>query len=110
MKIKRFNESEEVTISNKSVQDLVKRLGEFSSQISENLKMVESLHNELNNYKSLSTKSNNQIDDSISLSQLLQTSINDCKDYADKIIENLNSYTQEGSQYLYTKSKKTSEE
>ena len=109
MKIKRFNESEEVTISNESIQDLMKKLNEFSSQLSENKKMVESLHNELNNYKSLSTKSNNQIDDSISVTQLLQNSIDDCRDYVDKINQNLESYSKEDSQYLYTKSKKESE-
>ena len=102
MKIKRFNESEEVDISSDRVQEILKNLKELSSQLSNNSKMIESLQNELNNYKSNAKKGNDQIDDSISTAQELKSFLDDCLDKTDSIVNNLNNYDQNGRKYLYT--------
>ena len=102
MKIKRFNESEEVDISSERIQEITKNLKEFSSQLTDNIKMIESLSNELSNYTSSSKKGNDQVDDSISTTQILKESLENCLDNNNSIIKNLTDYDQSGRKYLYT--------
>ena len=67
--------------------------------------MIESLVNELSNYKSEATKGNDQIDDSIASSQFVKSNIDDAIDKVDNIINNLVDYNEKGRQYLYTENK-----
>ena len=71
----------------------------------EKSKYVESLLNELNNYKSESKKGNDQIDDSIAALQVMKKDIDDCVDKIDTTINNLSDYNDSGRKYMYTENK-----
>jgi septal ring factor EnvC (AmiA/AmiB activator) len=80
MKIRRFNEGEQVDISSERINEVLDELKDFTSLMDEKSKYVESLLNELNNYKSESKKGNDQIDDSIAALQVMKKDIDDCVD------------------------------
>jgi len=105
MRIKRFNEAEQVDISAERVEEVSKELKEMTASIDDKTKKVQSLINELNNYKSDSQKGNDQIDDSIYALQILEKNFSDSKDKLDTVIQNLESYGTEGRKYLYTENK-----
>lgn len=105
MKIKRFNEAEQVDISSERVNEILEELKDFASVMEDKSKYTESLLNELNNYKSESTKGNDQIDDSIAALQVIKKDIDDSKDKIDTIINNLLDYNEGGRKYMYTENK-----
>ena len=105
MKIKRFNESDQLDISSERVEEILKMCSEWSSSMTDKSKGVESLLNELQNFKSQSQKGNDQIDDSIAALQVIQKDLSDCSDKIDTVITNLKSYNDEGRKYLYTENK-----
>lgn len=105
MKIKRFNEAEQVDISSERVNEILEELKDFASIMEDKSKYTESLLNELNNYKSESTKGNDQIDDSIAALQVIKKDIDDGKDKIDTIVNNLLDYNEGGRKYLYTENK-----
>ena len=105
MRIKRFNESEEVDISTERIDEMVKELNEISASIKDKNKTIESLNSEFNNYVSDSQKGNDQIDDSIFALQIIKKNLDDTQDKIDTILQNMKSYTDEGRKYLYTENK-----
>ena len=58
MKIKRFNENENVDISSERIEEISNELKDFISIVEDKSKYVEALLNELNNFKSQSKKGN----------------------------------------------------
>ena len=72
MKIKRFNEAEQLDISNERVDEIVENVKDFVANLSEKQKMVDSLISEFSNYKSDSSKGNDQVDDSIASLQYVK--------------------------------------
>ena len=62
---------------------------------------TDELLNELNNYKNVSKRGNDQIDDSISALQMAKKDIEDCKDKLDTIINNLLDYNESGRKFKY---------
>lgn len=105
MKIRRFNEDEQVDISSERINEVLEELKDFTSLMGEKSKYVESLLNELNNYKSDSKKGNDQIDDSIAALQVMKKDIDDCVDKIDTTINNLSDYNDSGRKYMYTENK-----
>lgn len=105
MKIKRFNEDEQVDISSERVDEILNELKEFASNISDKSKTIEALLNELGNFRSQSKKGNDQIDDSISSLQIIRTDMDDSVDKIDTVINNLIDYNESGRKYLYTENK-----
>jgi hypothetical protein len=105
MKIKRFNEGEQVDISSERVSEITDQLKDFTATMLDKSKYVESLLNELNNYKSESKKGNDQIDDSIAALQVIKKDVDDCNDKIDTVINNLMSYNDGGRKYMYTENK-----
>ena len=105
MKIRRFNEGEQVDISSERINEVLVELKDFTSLMDEKSKYVESLLNELNNYKSESKKGNDQIDDSIAALQVMKKDIDDCVDKIDTTINNLSDYNDSGRKYMYTENK-----
>lgn len=65
------------------------------------LESIDGLLNELNNFKSDSKKSNDQIDDSIANLQLISKSISDSLSKIDTVANNMKNYNEKGSQFLY---------
>lgn len=105
MRIKRFNENEQIDISSDRVDEISKDLKELSAELDSKNKLIESLLNEFNNYKSDSQKGNDQIDDSIFALQVLKKNFEDSLDKIDTVVQNLQSYDDEGRKYLYTENK-----
>ena len=106
MKIRRFFEAEEQKdMSTERVEEILKELKEFTSQLDEKSKFTDKLQMELSNYKNLSNKSNDQIDDSIAALQIVKKNVDDSIDKLDTIITNIQDYSEEGRKYLYTENK-----
>jgi DNA repair exonuclease SbcCD ATPase subunit len=105
MKIKRFNEDEQVDISSERITEIMEELKGFAAIMEDKSKYVESLLNELNNYKSDSKKGNDQIDDSIAALQIIKKDSDDCIDKIDTVVNNLLDYNDGGRKYMYTENK-----
>ena len=106
MKIRRFFEAEEQKdIATERVEEILKELKEFTSQLEERSKLTDALETELSNYKNLSNKSNDQIDDSIAALQIIKKNVDDSIDKLDTVITNIQNYNEEGRKYLYTENK-----
>ena len=105
MKIKRFNEDEQVDISSERVSEINEQLKDFAAIMQDKSKYVESLLNELNNFKSDSKKGNDQIDDSIAALQVIKKDVDDCNDKIATVINNLMDYNDGGRKYMYTENK-----
>jgi ABC-type transporter Mla subunit MlaD len=102
MRIKRFFESEEQKdIATERVDEILKDLKEFTAQLEDRNNMIEALTTELSNYKNLSTKSNDQIDDSIAALQIIKKNVDDSVDKLDTVVTNIRSYNDEGRKFLY---------
>ena len=102
MKIRRFNESEDSeNISPERVGEIIEDLSNITSEIDKNAKMINSILNELENYKSTSKSSNNQVDDaSISLDSI-KSKLDESTSLIDSTIKVLRDYTESGEKYLY---------
>ena len=108
MKIKKFNESEEqLNISNERVNEIINELSSMASEIDANLKDFTSLFSELENYRTTSKKSNNQIDDASISIDSIKTKLSESTILVDSVIGLLKDYNENGSKYLYDPSKKT---
>jgi ABC-type transporter Mla subunit MlaD len=105
MKIKRFNESEQVDISSERIEEILDNLKQLSSTLEDKGKFVDSLINELNNYKSNSQKGNDQVDDSVAALQVIKKDLDNSLDKTDTVLTNLMDYTERGRKYLYTENK-----
>ena len=105
MKIKRFNESDQIDISSERVDEILEELKDFFAIIIDKSKSVDSLINEFSNYRSQSEKGNDQIDDSIAALQIIKKDLDDCSDKIDTTVNNLESYNGEGRKFLYTETK-----
>lgn len=111
MKIKRFFENEMqgpegktdlLDISKDRVDEIIKELEKILDQSSTNLITLKKFEKELSKYKSKSTKSNDQIDDSVAeLGRVNNFLENDVIDIIDSIIETLKQYNKEGRSYIY---------
>ena len=106
MKIRRFFEAEEQKdIATERFDEILKELKEFTSQLEEKSKITDALETELSNYKNLSNKSNDQIDDSIAALQIIKKNVDDSIDKLDTVITNIQNYNEQGRKYLYTENK-----
>lgn len=101
MRIRRFNENEQVDIPSERIEDILSNLREFATLMSDKSKYVDSILNEFNNFKSQSKRGNDQIDDSILSLQIIKKNIDDCIDKIDTVINNLVDYNYNGRKYLY---------
>jgi len=105
MRIKRFNESEQVDISTERVDEIIVELKELTSMLDSKQKMVDSFISEFNDYKNKSDKGNDQIDDSIAALQVIKKELENSVDKTDTVVNNLESYKDDGRKYLYTENK-----
>ena len=96
MKIKRFFESDQVDISTERITEVMDELKDFIANIEDRSKKIDALGTELSNYRNSSTKSNDQIDDSIAALQIIKKDLDDCVDKLDTVVNNLDSYSVDG--------------
>lgn len=102
MRLKKFYEYESMEISPERVNEIIEELEEIASNMEEKSKYTEKLLNELNNYKSPSKTSNDQIDDSIASLQIIRKNVVDTIDKVDNIVNNLTNYIDDGRDFLYS--------
>ena len=105
MKIKRFNEDDQVDISPERIEEVLSELRDFASSMNDKSKSVEALLNVFGNFQGQSKKGNDQIDDSIASLQVIKKDVDDCIDKIDTVINNLVDYNDNGRKYLYTENK-----
>ena len=102
MKIRKFNEAEEVlNISNERVDEIMGELSSISSEIDAKSKIINGLLNELENYKTKSKKANNQLDDASLNINSVKIKLDESTTLIDNIIGLLKDYNTNGSKYLY---------
>jgi ABC-type transporter Mla subunit MlaD len=95
MKILRFNESfGELAIE--KTTDIISGLNQTSDAINDKLQLLDSISNDLKNYKSDSDKPNDQIDDSISNIQVVRKNLEESIEKIKDTIIVLNDYTDDG--------------
>ena len=102
MRIRKVNEQEElIEISNERVSEIIQELVKINSEIQSNEKNIQSMCNELLNFRSKSTTANNQIDDSTLNLEVVSSSLQEINSNIDSIIESLNDYSENGPKFLY---------
>lgn len=102
MKLKRFNEADKlVNISNERVEEIIDDLSLISDEIDSKSKDINKILNELEGYKSLSKKSNNQIDESVLNLDLIRVKLDESTSLIDNIRILLKSYQEGGSEFIY---------
>jgi ABC-type transporter Mla subunit MlaD len=101
MRIKKFLESEINDISPDRVIEILESLSVILSEIDQKSETIDSLINELNNFKSTNKSSNDQIDDSISNLELIRNLFKDSVDKIDNVVSNMRDYNKSGRKYLY---------
>jgi len=103
MRIMRFIESidSSIDISNERVSEIIDKLSDISSAFDAKVIDVISIKDELSNYRSKSLKSNDQIDDSVSNLERINTRINDILSDLDTAINSLKDYNESGRKFLY---------
>ena len=101
MKIKRFNESEVSDLSTDRVLEITNSISDMISTLDQKSEFIDSLINELNNFRSSSTSKNDQIDDSVSNLELAKKYVLDLLDKLDSVSQNMKDYNQNVRKYLY---------
>lgn len=102
MKIRKFNEADEVIeISNDRVTEILLILNQMNSNFQSKEKEIQSICNELLNFRSKSTTANNQIDDTTLNLEVVSTKLQEINSSLDVILESLNDYLENGPRYLY---------
>jgi hypothetical protein len=104
MIIKKFNEiSNQVIndISNERVIEILDEISQISKVIDEGKSKINTILNELINFRSESTTSNDQIDDSVSNLEMSSDKLMDALTNLDTVSKNLNDYNESGRKYLY---------
>ena len=103
---KKINEATENTdISPERVGEIINELKELVSALDDKSKAIEAYNSELNNYKTNSKKSNDQIDDSILALQIIKKDLDSAIEKTDTVINNLVDYTDKGRSFLYSQDK-----
>lgn len=103
MKIKKFNESDEIKdISPDRVDEIIENLSSTISDLDKNNKQIRSYMDEISDY--LSSKDNNendQLDDSKLAMELISDNLEENITKYDTIIKNLQDYNENGRKFLY---------
>lgn len=100
MKIRKFNEAELQDISSDRINEIIESMREMLSDINQKGEVVDSLINELNNFRS-NANSNDQIDDSIANFQFIRSYFSDITDKVDSVINSMENYNKSGRKFLY---------
>lgn len=98
---KLFEEKEISDISNDRVSELISQLSAMSSDISQKVEFVDSLVNELDDFRRSSTSKNDQIDDCIANLQLMKKLLLDSLDKSDNVVIGIKDYEKNGRKFLY---------
>jgi len=96
MRLKRFNESVVEEIPFDKTQDIISGLKQTLDNFSDKLFLIDSINNQLDNYKSGSDTPTDQIDDSIFNIQVVKKNLETSIDKIKNTIGELNDYLDNG--------------
>jgi hypothetical protein len=105
MRIRRFNETENKIMSNTDVNKIIDELEDLISIMRNKQEVTDKILNMLEMYSNPSKTSNNQIDDTMVAMREVKKSIDISIDKIDTSLQNMNSYTEDGSEFLYSETK-----
>lgn len=105
MRIRRFNEAEAPLLEDEKARKIIEELEDFLAQMKDKQTSTDEHINTLENYTNPSKKANDQIDDAIAALREVKKSVDQVIDKLDTTIQNLNSYTEDGSEFLYSETK-----
>jgi len=105
MRIRRFNEAEALKIDDEKATKIIEELEDFLAQMKDRQSSTDEMLNTLDEYSNPSKKGNDQVDDTISALREVKKSVDQAIDKLDTALQNMNSYKEEGSEYLYTETK-----
>jgi hypothetical protein len=105
MRIRRFNETENKIMSNEDVTKIIGELEKLISLMNDKQSVTNEIINKLDIYSNPSKTANNQIDDTIIAMREVKKSIENSIDKIDTALRNMNSYTEDGSEFLYSETK-----
>lgn len=105
MRIRRFNEAEAVRIDDERSAKIIEELEEFLAQMKDMQSSTDEIVNVLDQHTNPSKKGNDQVDDTIAALREVKKSVDQAIDKLDTALQNMNSYKEEGSEFLYTETK-----
>lgn len=102
MKIKKFFESSQIDdISKERVDEIIIELTSLMTEFNNSREDLVSFSSELGRYRSKSSKTNDQIDDSSITLDDVVSKLDSIISSVDVVISNLNDYNSNGRKYLY---------
>lgn len=96
-----FEEKEISDISSDRVSELISQLSAMSADISQKIEFVDSIVNELDDFRRSSESKNDQIDDCIANLQLMKKSLSNSLDKSDNVVIGIKDYEKNGRKFLY---------
>lgn len=88
-------------ISNDRISELILQLSTISSDFSQKIEFVDSLVNELDNFRKSSSSKNDQIDDCIANLQLMKKLFLDLLDKSNNVTAGIKDYEKNGRKDIY---------
>lgn len=105
MRIKRFNEADNTKLENEKAEQMIEQLEEFLAQMKDKQTSTDQMINILEAHSTPNDKSNDQVDDTVAALREVKKAVDQAIDKLDTALENLRSYAEEGSEFLYTETK-----
>lgn len=101
MRIKRFLEANVEDISPEKVNDIIDLLSKMVKEFEYNREVLDKIVKDLENFKSDSSESNDQIDDSVINLDASKVKLQDMLSIIDSVVLNLKDYNESGRKFLY---------
>jgi t-SNARE complex subunit (syntaxin) len=101
MRIKRFLEANVEDISPEKVNDIIDLLSKMAKEFEYNREVLDKVVKDLENFKSDSSESNDQIDDSVINLDASKVKLQDMLSSIDSVVLNLKDYNESGRKFLY---------
>jgi t-SNARE complex subunit (syntaxin) len=101
MKIKRFLEASVEDISPDKVNDIIDLLTKMVKEFEYNREVLDKVVKDLEGFKSDSSESNDQIDDSVINLDSSKVKLQDILSIIDSVVLNLKDYNESGRKFLY---------
>lgn len=105
MRIKRFNEAEVAKLENERAEQIIEQLEEFIAQMKDRQTSTDQMINILETYSTPNDDANDQVDDTIAALREVKKAVDQSIDKLDTALENMRSYTEDGSEFLYSETK-----
>ena len=105
MRIRRFNEADAKRIEEDRLGEMLEQLADFVAQLKDRQSSTDALVNELTEYQVPTKKDEDQIDAAVTALRVVKKSIDEAIDKLDNAVGSLESYSDEGRQYLFDENK-----